>query len=105
MHWQQAGGSTPVLEKYSELYLARENLADSDPVIKPRMVVNRRFIALHRIITKSLSANYSSARCRGDMNYTAMIINRHSGLQQPIQNMTSYHYHRLTCNFQRLKLI
>ena len=40
------------------LYLARENLADIKHLIIPYMVVNRWFITLHGIITRSLSAYY-----------------------------------------------
>ena len=52
------------LKNYSHawLYLAVSDpvtLVDSDPVIIPYMVVNRRFIALFGIITGSLPANYS----------------------------------------------
>ena len=46
-----------------DLYLARENLADSGPVIIPYGVIDRIFITLYGIITGSLSANYSCARC------------------------------------------
>ena len=49
-----------------KLYLARENLADNDPVIIPYMVVNRWFIALYGIISGSLSANYSWAKYKYD---------------------------------------
>ena len=45
-----------------KLYLAHEQSADSDPVIIPYMVINRRFTALYGIITGSLSAYYSCAR-------------------------------------------
>ena len=44
------------------IYLARENLAHSDLVIIPYMVINIRFITLYGIITGSLHANYSPAR-------------------------------------------
>ena len=44
-----------------ELYLDRENLADSDPVIIPYKVVKVRFIALYGMITGSLSAYFSRA--------------------------------------------
>ena len=48
------------LKKFNiELYLASENLAGSDPMVIPYMVVNRQFITLYGIITGSLSANYS----------------------------------------------
>ena len=46
-----------------KLYLAHEQSADSDPVIIPYMVINRRFTALYGIITGSLSAYYSCATC------------------------------------------
>ena len=40
----------------SQLYLAHENMADSDSVNIP---VNRQFTTLYGIITGSLSSNYS----------------------------------------------
>ena len=47
----------------SILYLAREKLADSDPVIIPYKVINRMFTTLYGLISGSLSAYYSWARC------------------------------------------
>ena len=44
-----------------KLFLTRENLAESDPVIIPYMVVNIRFITLYGIISGSLFADYSYA--------------------------------------------
>ena len=44
------------------VYIARENLAESDPLIIPYIVVNRRFISLYGIIIGPLSTNISCVR-------------------------------------------
>ena len=43
-------------------YLAREIMADSDPVSVPNKVANEWFIAIYGIITDKLSAHYLCAR-------------------------------------------
>ena len=48
-------GLSCIVEK-KQVIFARVKLVDSDPVIIPYMVVNRRFINLYGIITGSLSA-------------------------------------------------
>ena len=45
-----------------KLHSSRKNLAGSDPVIIPYMILKWRFITLYGIITGSLSAKYEWAR-------------------------------------------
>ena len=45
------------------VYLTRENLAESYPVIIPCKVLYRRSITMYGMITGSLSAYFSRARC------------------------------------------